>query len=857
MVSFLEKKAEEEDLNLYLMDIWFNQVRIIESYRQQSLESILSDLLPRLGLRSVFFDPDHIIVVKDLAHGANNTLNQSDDTPQHEARYSFDLSKEYTVNGMIRDNKNDEGIIGATIYVNELESGTITNELGQFSLTLPSNLYHLNISALGFDSESIELALVNDTTLSIILYDKTTQLQEIIISDEAVDRNVTDIAMGTNRLNIKTLRRIPPMMGEVDVIRSLMLLPGITTVGEGATSYNVRGGSVDQNLVLLDEAPIFNSSHFFGFFTAFNSNAIKDVTISKGGIPAQYGGRISSILDVKLRQGNNTRIKGEGGVGLISSHLLLDGPIVKDKTTFLLSGRLTYSDWYLKYLPGSRLQNSNAYFHDFIGRISHKVNPKNSIFITGYTSNDNFQFPGDTVYGWSNHAATFKWSNSINPRSFMVNSLVFSDYRYLVNGLQEENAFRWQAGIQYLGLKSDLTYNPDIRHKIDMGVNLVNYRVRLGDLYPNTAKSNINPFTIDPEISLEGALYYNHEYRVNTRLTIMGGLRYSHFTQIGPGTNYYYDPGMPKSNTSLVTEEYFGAGEIMSDYGGFEPRLSVRYGLAKNSSIKASYNRMRQYLHLISNTSAVSPIDIWKLSDHNIEPQVGDQVSLGIFKNLKSNVYESSVEVFYKNIKNNIDYKDGAEIVLNPNLETELLNGTVQAYGAEFLIRRNKGRLNGWIAYTLSRAERTVKGNFPEETINSGNPYPVNYDKLHDLAVVGNYDFTRRHSLGFNFVLYSGRPITYPTGSYGISGFYLANFELRNQERIPVYHRLDLSLTIDGSHKKDKKWHGSWTFSIYNLYARKNPYSIFFKARGFKVAQAYRLSVIGTAIPSITYNFNF
>jgi len=853
----LKKKALDEGFHLYFKEEWFQDLKLEDKYEHLSLENLLTIILPDLQLKVISFNPNYLILVKDLTKLDNIFSEAAPGELSSDLAYSFDPDKKYTISGVIRDNKNSESVIGANIFVDEIQTGTITNELGYFSLTLPSGYYHLSFTSVGYDPEQLIIPLLKDTLIDLTLYDKTTQLQEIIIRDEAEDYNISDLSIGTTRLNIETLKNLPPLMGEVDVIRSIMLLPGITTVGEGATGYNVRGGSVDQNLVLLDEAPVFNSSHFFGFFTAFNSLAIKDVTISKGGIPAIYGGRISSILDVKLRQGNKNKIHGEGGIGVISSNLLLEGPIIKDKTTFLLSGRITYSDWYLNLLPDTYLQNSNAYFHDLIGKITHNINSRNTLSVSVYNSHDKFKFPGDTTYGWSNNSATLKWAKLIKPKIFMINSLIMSRYDYTVWGTQKENEFQWKAGIDYYSLKSDISFNPNYKNKIDFGLQGIYYDVNLGDLIPDSEGSNINYVTLDPEKALEMAIYYNHEFNATPDLILSWGLRYSHFMQLGPASVKTYDPNLPRSLSSVIDQKNYDQGEIIVDYGGMEPRISMRYKFNQKTSIKSSFNRMRQYIHQISNTSAVSPVDIWKLSDTHIKPQVGDQISVGIFRNFKSNKYESSLEFYYKRIQNNIDYKDGANLLLNQHLETELLSGKVMAYGAELLLRKTQGRFNGWLAYTLSRTQRKVDGRYPEERVNNGNFYPVNYDKLHDLAIVGNYDFTRRYSFGFNFVLYSGRPISYPVGSYGISGFLIANFEIRNQERTPVYHRLDLSLSIKGNYKKNKKWHGSWVFSIYNVYARKNPYSIFFKARGFKIAQAYRLSVIGTAIPSVTYQFNF
>jgi len=855
-VDILKKKASEENLVLFVNPVWFESLKPPMDFNTVSIHELLDEVLPGIGFKAITFEPNYIVIVMDI----KSVQYPNDDKPEIEKAYStyrYDVTKSYTITGIIVDNKNSGPLIGATLYIKELESGSATNEIGMYSITLPSSLYHITVNALGFDSEALEIPLINDTIINLTLYDKTTQLEEIIVYDEAEDQNVSDISMGTDKLNIETLQRIPPLMGEIDVIRSIMLLPGITTIGEGATGFNVRGGSIDQNLILLDEAPIYNSAHLFGFFTAFNSAAIKDVTISKGGIPAQYGGRISSILDVKIKQGNRNKFAGSGSIGLIACDLVLEGPIIKDKTTFVISGRVSYADWYIKQLPDNYLNNSSAFFDDFNVKLTHQINRNNTISLSGYTSDDTFKFPGDTTYGWDNKAATLKWLSSLNPRLFMINSLVYSGYKYKVSGNESENAFRWDAGIDYYGLKSDFNYNPNLKNKIDAGMNIIYHQVNLGNLKPDHELSNINPTVLDPEQAIEAALFYNHELKINTRLTLMGGLRYSYYAQLGPGTVNIYDPAYPKRRTTVTESIPYARNRVMSSYHGPEPRVSIRYGIGRNASIKASYNRMRQYISLISNTSAVSPVDIWKLSDSSLPPQIGDQVALGVFKNFKSNMYETSIELYYKKIRNSVDYKDGANLTLNDDLEIDLINGDIQTIGAELLIRKNKGRLNGWIAYTLSNAQRRVIGRFPEETINNGKYYPVNYDKLHDLAVVGNYDFTKRYHFGISFIYYSGRPITYPTGSYGYLGFLIANFEKRNQKRIPAYHRLDLSLTIDGNHKKNKKWHGSWTFSVYNLYARKNPYSIFFKSKGYIVPQAYRLSVIGTAIPSITYNFKF
>ncbi|MFC2125788.1 carboxypeptidase-like regulatory domain-containing protein [Bacteroidota bacterium] len=854
--SWIEKIAEEKQLRIYYKSDWFSDINVPNNLFQTNSLEELEYTLDQNGFNLIHFDPNYVVIVQKPESG-NHIFHTNGQNQDQLADMHFDPNKIYTIKGEITDGKTSEPLIGATIYIKELETGTITNEFGIYSISIPSNAYQITVSAVGFEKHYLRLGLISDTIINFQLFDETTRLQEIIIYEEAEDHNVTDISMGRTRLNISTIKSIPPLMGEVDIIRSITLLPGVTTVGEGATGFNVRGGSVDQNLVLLDDAPVYNTSHFFGFFSSFNSKSVKDVTISKGGIPAQYGGRISSVLDVKVKSGNKKKVSGDGGVGILSANLLVDGPVRSENTTFLLSGRATYSDYYLRFIPNANVQNSSAQFYDLIGKMSHKFNNKNLISATGYFSRDKFGFPGDTTYFWSMGTGTFKWLKTFGPNLNMTTALIYSAYDYEVEGRQSENGFQWHAGIRQYILKGDFRYDLNYRNIIDFGYGLSFYENRLGDLKPNSDISNVNTFTIPTEQGLEPYLYYNHEFRWNSKLTLMGGLRFSGFLALGPkDMNIYKQDGI-KNISEIIGIESYSSGEIIEQYAGFEPRLSIRYGLNKNSSLKSSYNRMRQYIHLISNTTAVTPVDIWKLSDFYIPPQIGDQVTFGYFWNFKKNTYEASIEAYFKKVQNSIDYKDGADLILNDHLETELVFGELETYGAELLIKKNKGRLTGWLGYTLSNGTMRTYNKIGEESINFGDPYPVNFDKLHDFSAVGNYQFTRRYSFGFAFVFNSGRPITYPVGSYGYNGMRVANFELRNQERVPAYHRLDISYTVEGNHKRDKKWHGSWTFSVYNLFGRKNAYSIYFKAKGRILPEAYKLAIIGIPVPSITYNFKF
>jgi hypothetical protein len=859
LLQLLKSAAKEEQIRLFYDSSQLAGIYVDPKKAGLTFSQIAGDELKKHGLGYISFPPGYLVIIKAPPEteqsGSDQVLLNKLENFQIEK--SFNIAKSYTISGMVEDGKSSEPLLGATLYVKELGIGTMSNDAGYFSLTLPSGKYSILVSAVSFKKQEFSIPLLNDTTLDILLFNEITQLGEVVIHDEAEDHYVTDIAMGVTRLNIKELKHIPPLMGELDILKSILLLPGVTTVGEGSSGFNVRGGSADQNLILLDDAPIFNPSHLFGFFSAINSTAIKDVTLSRGGIPAQYGGRVSSILDIKTKQGNNKSIHGEGGIGLLASNLTLDGPLFSEKITYLASARISYSDWYLKLLPNTYLQNSSAYFHDAIVKITHRINPRNTLSITGYTSKDRFSFPGDTTYGWNTNNLTLSWSKYIRQKLFMTNEFVLSNYSYTVSGGEPASAFVWQAGINYYNLKGDLTYNINIKNKTDFGYSIGSYKLNLGTLDPQGDSSVLNPVKINPEQGMEYAVYINHEHIFNQKISLLAGLRYSHFYLTGPGEINQYIPGMPRNEANKTGTRVYANNEIIASYGGAEPRLSFKYGLDRNSSLKVSYNRTRQYIHLISNTSSISPVDIWKLSDPYLKPQVGDQVSLGYFRNLNSNIWETSAELYYKNVSNVIDYKDGADLVLNPSLETDLISGKLRSYGLELWIKKNKGRFTGSLSYTLSRTERKVNGSYPEEKINSGNYYPVPYDKLHDLSLSGNYQFTRRYSFAFNLIYNSGRPITYPVGSFIYFGFYVPDFELRNQERTPYYNRLDISFTIDGNHKKDNRLHGSWTFSVYNLFGRENPYSIFFKASGYRVPQAYKLSVIGVPVPSITYNFKF
>ncbi|MBC8111977.1 MAG: TonB-dependent receptor [Verrucomicrobia bacterium] len=773
-----------------------------------------------------------------------------------EAHSKIPETAKYTVSGVVREAGTGENMIGATVFVQELNIGTTTNQYGFYSLTLEPGIYHLIFRSFGFQTEKKLVLVETNTKLNVSLVNTDTELEEVVISGETSDRNISSSQMSVERIEMKTIKKMPSLMGETDIIRSIQLLPGVSTVGEGAPGFNVRGGNVDQNLVLLDGAPIFNTSHLFGFFSTFNPDIIRDVTLYKGGIPAQFGGRIASVLDLKFKEGNSKQLSGQGGIGPIASRFCLEGPIKNEKTTFVIAGRGSWADPYLRLIPDKNVQNSKAYFYDANFKISHRFNTKNALYLSAYLSRDRFKFPADTAYEWGNASAVLRWNHLFNDKLFANVTAAFTNYTYGIEGTKAANEFEWQAGIVYKNLKTQFTYYPSVRHQLEFGADVIQYSIKNGTLKP-LKNSPINPLNLQQDNSLETALFVNEEFKISSRINLSLGIRYSAFFLLGSGEVYQYQSGVPKSRTTITDTLNFASNELIQTYQGFEPRMALNYVINSEQAVKLSFNRMRQYLHLISNTTAITPVDIWKNSNTHLTPQVGDQLAVGYFRNMKDNTYETSVELYYKKLTGIIDYKEGADLILNPTLETELLAGTGKAYGIEMMLRKNKGKLTGWVSYTYARSLRTVAGTTFEERINDGNPYPTNFDIPHNLKIFGSVQFTKRTYFSFNFLYNTGRPITYPNARYDIGGVAIPNYISRNQQRIPDYHRMDITLTADGKIKPDRKWQGSWVLAVYNVYGRRNAYSIFFKPDFGVVPNSYRLSVLGSALPSLTYNFKF
>jgi len=758
--------------------------------------------------------------------------------------------------GTLRDAKTGEPIIGAFIYIESPSIGAASDQYGYYSLTLPVGRHELKIRGVGLKNAKRQIMLVGNGKLDIDMEEDVRSLKEVLVEAEK-DRNVSGLQMGMERLDIRTIKQVPTAFGETDIIRVVMTLPGVKSVGEGSTGMNVRGGSTDQNLILLNDATIYNPSHLFGFFSAFNPDVIKSVELYKSAVPARFGGRLSSVLEVTTREGNKKAFSGSGGIGLLTSRLTLEGPIVKDKTSILLGGRTTYSDWVLKKLPGKSFKNSEASFYDFNAHVSHEIDSKNSVYFSGYLSSDRFKLAADTLYKFKNQNASIKWKHNFHNQLYSVVTATHSHYGYdITNEENEVNAAKLAFKIDQTSLQADFNYFPNASHTVDFGASSIFYNVSPGSLTPNSDQSLIDADVLQREKGIESALYISDRFDISPRLSISVGLRYSLFNALGSRNVFTYAAGVPKTENSIVDTVAYSSGESIATYHGAEYRLSARYGLSDNSSVKLSFNRLRQYVHMLSNSASMSPTDTWKLSDNNIRPQVGDQVALGYYRNFRANTIEFSMEGYYKWMKDFLDYRSGASIIMNHHIETDVANAEGKAYGVELMLKKATGKLNGWVSYTYSRTLVRVNDPATSEIINSGNWYPSNSDKPHDFTLISNYRFSQRFSSSLNFTYNTGRPITLPLAKYHDGTTYRILYSERNQYRIPDYYRVDFALNIEGNHKVQKLAHSSWTVAVYNLTGRKNPYSVYFKSEGGKI-RGYKMSVFGQPIPTVTYNFKF
>ncbi|MBD0401339.1 TonB-dependent receptor [Flammeovirga sp. EKP202] len=778
--------------------------------------------------------------------------------------FLYGQSKNYTLSGYIKDGATGESLIGATVYTAELKSGVVTNDYGFFSLTLPEGEYTVKSTYVGYNSFSKKIKLNENKKLNIELTGTKTELDEVLITGEREDANVTDVQMSTQKMDIETMLKIPALLGEVDVIKSIQLLPGVSSVGEGATGFNVRGGGIGQNLVLLDEAPVFNSSHLFGFFSVFNPDAVKDVKLIKGGIPAQYGGRISSILDVRMKDSSPEKLSINGGVGVIFSRLSVEAPIIKDKMSILVAGRRSYIDILAKPFLEEDLRSSKFNFWDLTAKVNYDLSEKNKIYLSAYWGRDNFGDAESFDSGWGNITSTFRWNHLFNDKLVLNTVAYLSNYDYNLNFRQNAtDAFDWKSQIKTYSIKPEFTWYLGKNNTITMGAQSIYYDFSPGTTSAMSGGQELPPFELQNQFALENALYIGNDQKLSDKITLQYGLRWSSFTYLGPVTTYEYEEAaIPNTRRDPVenSERVYGDWEPVKTYFSLEPRLAIKYQLNEKSSIKASFTHMAQYIHLISNTSAASPLDVWSPSTNNIVPQRGEQYALGYFRNMKDNTFEFSTEVYYKPMRNLIDYINGADLLLNPYLEGDLLNSTGRAYGLEVYLRKKKGKYTGWLSYTLARSEQITEG------INQSQYYPRRFDQAHNLTLSNFYELNDRWSFAANFSLISGTPTTFPTNQLQIQGYGIPHNvdDVRNNQRIPYYHRLDISATLKGKKKPNRRWEHYWIFGVYNTYARKNPYSIYFLPSDERPEQgkpaaneAIQFSVLANIIPSVSFNFKW
>jgi len=749
-----------------------------------------------------------------------------------------------TLSGYVKDGSTSEAMIGAAVTAVGTNSGAITNEYGYFSISLPKGSYTIQISYLGYDvfSETLELSDNVKRNFEIIPSGKVTT-EEIQVSAEKEDQNVTGSQMSVNKMDIQTVKQLPAFFGEADIIKAVQLLPGIKSAGDGLSGFYVRGGGADQNLILLDEATVYNASHLLGFFSVFNGDAIKDLNLYKGAIPAQYGGRLSSVMDIRMNEGNMKKFSAQGGIGILSSRLTLQGPIKKEKGSFIVSGRRTYADVFLKLSP--ELKDNSLYFYDFNAKANYELGPKDRIFISGYFGQDKFKFGDIFSQYWGNRTFTARWNHLFGNKLFSNLSFIFSDFYFGFSVKANEENFKYSSGIRNYGLRWSLDYFLNDKNHVKFGLESTSQTFQSGKV-EITGQSNLNDFSIPKNHGLENGIYIQNEQTITKRLSFNYGLRYNLFFLLGPGNVYTWNNAETKFPTDTTT---YTSGELMKTYHGLEPRFSFAYRMNESSAVKGSYSRTRQNVHQVSSGSASLPTDIWIPSTTVVKPQIADQVAIGYFKNFKDNMFETSIELYYKKMYNQIEFKNGSDAFLNPYLDNSLAFGEAWSYGSEFFIKKSKGKTIGWISYTLSKTERKF------DLINDGEPYPARYDRRHDLSVVVNRVLSKRWVASAIFVYRTGDAVTLPSGKYIIDGQVVPYYESRNSYRMPDYHRLDLSATLNG--KPGKKFESSWNFSVYNAYGRKNPFSYSFTTNPETGEIEAKKIFLFTIIPSITWNFKF
>lgn len=812
---------------------WIKDIRLDINVEDKSLTDFFDQHFKKFGLSLMFKEPNYFILLKDSPKQFELNSESYDDKPEVITLGNIDSeAKEATLYGTVKSAETGEPLPGITILSVDEKEGTVSSSNGKYNLTLPVGFHTLRYQSLETGTFEISLILNSSSNLDVKLYRDYVQLNEVVVTAKAMDENVSQTVTGVERMTLAEIEKMPAFLGESDVIKSITSLPGVSLTGEASAGFNVRGSGVGANLVLLDNGTLYNSSHLFGVFSAFSADNIGSIDLYKGAVPARFGGRISSVLNMEMRSGSKEQLKGNGGIGVISSRFNIETPIIKDKSSILTGFRAAYPNYLINAIDNYDLKRSSTFFGDWSLKYDHSINENNKILLTAYTSRDEFTVSNDVSYEYNNLVGSIQWNQNINENLSSKLNYNYSQYNYTLNEeTDEEQSFGLYSVIENNKLNYEFEFTGFDKHLIEFGFNNVLYNLQPGN-FSQDSSSLLIVSDLTDESAIESAIYLSDEVQFNDNISAYAGLRYSYFSG--------------------------GRDSLATNYGGLEPRLSINYKINSKSSIKAGYSKMRQYIHLISNTASVTPVDIWKLSNQEILPTVADQFTIGYFRNFDFNNYETSAEVYYRDIDNLIDYKNGASLFANDEIENELVQGKGLAYGAEFYLKKNRGRLTGWLSYTYSRSLIIVDGETNAERINNGNPFPTNFDQPHNFTFLGNFELSKRFDISANFQYNTGRPITYPESTFDFNGVRVANYSNRNQYRIPDYHRLDLSFHMASSLKREKKIEADWTLTLYNIYSRRNAYSVFFRSsESLRVLNSYRLAIIGQIVPALTYNFKF
>jgi hypothetical protein len=760
-----------------------------------------------------------------------------------------------TLNGYVKDADNGEELIGVTVYIPELKAGAVTNAYGFYSITVPKGTYEVQYSYLGYKFQSVKMEMSQNIAHNVELKTEATVIEEVVVTDKRIDENVVSLQMSKNTLDLNQVRKLPALFGEVDILKNIQMLPGVITAGEGTSSFYVRGGSADQNLILNDEAPIYDPSHLFGLFSVFNADVIKDSELYKGGIPARFGGRLSSILEVRTKDGNNKKMNVAGGIGSMASRVMVEGPIIKEKSSFIISARRSYIDLFLKAAD----QDNLVHFYDINAKVNWKTNNKNRFFAAFYAGRDVFNFSDEFGFAWGNRTGTFRWNHLFNERLFSNTSLIVSNFDYKLELEDPVQGFKWLSNLQEVSIKNDLSYFINTNHELTFGYHITGRRFSPGRITPNSEGSFFKEVELQHMYALDHAFYISDQYNISDKLSLDVGLRLSIFQNVGKSDVYLYED--PKDNINITRTDtiHYGAWRNIKTYINLEPRAGLRYMIGEGQSAKISYNRMVQNTHLIAAGTVPVPFNTWNPSGYYLEPQLADQVAVGYFRNFENNKYEFSAEAYYKDIKNVTDFADNADIFFNEDLSTEFRQGKAWAYGIELMVNKTQGKLTGSVGYTLSKAMRKVPG------VNLDKSFAANYDRRHVANIQAAYDMNDRWTFGATFTFSSGRPITLPTGKFEYQNYQPDVISERNGYRLPAFHRLDLSATYTPKKNANRRWKGQWVFSVYNAYNRKNPFTIYTRITknddGDTIGDGYtkeaRMIYLFPILPSVTYNFKF